>query len=66
MVLHGGSDGQLSLYGMPTEFVQNWTFDELRTIDIGNGEQIPTLDEMLELFKETDILLNIELKGPLN
>ena len=27
---------------------------------------MPTLDEMLTVFKNTEILLNIELKGPLS
>ena len=45
MVLHGDSDGQLSLYGKPDEFVYKWTHDELiNNLQIENGEQMPTLE----------------------
>jgi glycerophosphoryl diester phosphodiesterase len=38
------------------------TFDELRELDAGKGERIPTLDEVADLVG-TDAILNIELKG---
>ena len=67
MVLHGGAQGELSLYGMPEEYVYNWTCEELQSdkIDIGEGERIPTLLQLIELCDgHDDMLLNIELKGP--
>lgn len=67
MVLHGGSDGQLSLYGLENERVFNWTQEELQTkIDLGQGERIPTLESLIMLCMDSpSMLLNIELKGPL-
>lgn len=68
MVLHGGSDGELELYGLHEERVFDWTKEELQTqIDLGEGERIPTLESLIELCQESpQMLLNIELKGPLN
>lgn len=65
MILHGGSDGQLELYGLNDERVFDWTFDQLRKLDIGEGEVMPTLEELLKLVSGTTMLINIELKGPL-
>lgn len=43
--------------------VCDMTFAELRALDAGNGEQIPTLTELLELVKDhPTITLDIELK----
>jgi len=64
MVMHGGDDGQLKDYGHPSELVFEWTKEKLRTLDAGNGEQIPTLCEVLELIKKSSVFVNIELKGP--
>ena len=66
MILHGGSQGELTLYNMPTEYVYEWTCEELQSkIDIGEGERIPTLLQLIELCDgHDDMLLNIELKGP--
>ena len=65
MILHGGSDGQLDQYGLPEQRVFDLTYDELKKLDIGEGEVMPTLEELLTLTKESKMLLNIELKGPL-
>lgn len=43
-------------------YVINMAFDELRALDAGKGEQIPTLQEVLDLINN-QVLLNIELKG---
>ncbi len=43
-------------------FLANYTFEELRKADAGKGQQIPTLDEVIELTKNK-VGLNIELKG---
>lgn len=43
--------------------VIDYTFEELRKLDAGNGEQIPTLVELMELVKDhPTITLDIELK----
>lgn len=39
------------------------SFDSLRRLDAGNGERIPTLDEVVALIDER-AGINIELKGP--
>ena len=67
MIVHGGDDGQLTLYGFPDDYVYDWTLEELRLkIKLPNGEQMPTLLEMLTVYKGTQTLINIELKGPLS
>ncbi|TRO53368.1 glycerophosphodiester phosphodiesterase [Candidatus Bathyarchaeota archaeon] len=42
--------------------VANHTLRELKRLDAGQGERIPTLEEVLKLLKGR-IMLNIELKG---
>jgi glycerophosphoryl diester phosphodiesterase len=67
MVLHGGSEGELSSYGMPDQLAYEWTCDELQSdkIDIGEGQRIPTLAQVLDLCQDKDdMLINIELKAP--
>ena len=51
---------------MPTEYVFEWTCAELQDkIDIGEGEIMPTLRDLILLCEpKDDMLLNIELKGP--
>lgn len=53
-----------------TGFVKDMTAEELRKLDAGSwkgetflGERIPILSEVLELFKETTHIINIELKS---
>ena len=44
-------------------FVHDMTLSELRELDAGNGEKIPTLEELMELVKDhPTITLDIELK----
>ena len=43
-------------------YVVEKTFDELRQLDAGKGEKIPTLSEVLDLI-DKKIQINIELKG---
>jgi len=43
-------------------FVANFGFGELRKLDAGHGQQIPTLQEVIELVARR-IPINIELKG---
>ena len=50
MVLHGGSDGQLVLYGLEEERCFQWSKEQLQTqIDIGEGERMPTLEDVIQL-----------------
>lgn len=44
--------------------VANFTFQELQAFDAGDGERIPSLEEVFELLKNADIRIQIELKGP--
>ncbi len=43
-------------------YLSEQTFDYLRTLDAGNGEQIPTLEEVCDLI-DSRRCINIELKG---
>lgn len=43
-------------------YVMEKTFDELRKLDAGKGEKIPTLSEVLDLVNRK-VKVNIELKG---
>ncbi len=43
-------------------YVAEKTFDELRLLDAGKGQKIPTLEEVLDLVDKKAIV-NIELKG---
>lgn len=51
-------------------FVKDFTLEEIKSLDAGSwfgeefkGQRIPELREVLELIKDTDIMLNIELKN---
>ena len=46
-----------------TGHVMEKTFSELRSLDAGKGEKIPTLTEVLDLI-DNQVAINIELKGP--
>jgi len=53
-----------------TGYVKDHTLEEIRKLDAGSfknekfkGEKIPTLNEVLELFKGTGKIINIELKN---
>lgn len=70
-------DGQLVVYHDENlkrlsgvdKFLWQFTWAELQEIDlhsIGDEAKIPLLSEVLSLFKETDLLVNIELKNSLN
>lgn len=50
-------------------YIRDMTFEEIRSYDFGvwkgeqfAGEKIPTLDEVLDIFKATNHMINIELK----
>ena len=63
VVIHGGIDGELT--GHDDSKVWQQTAAELAKLDIGEGESIPRLDDVLALCKRYKrLLINIELKGP--
>ncbi|ASJ02426.1 glycerophosphodiester phosphodiesterase [Thermococcus profundus] len=41
--------------------VKEMTLEELKSLDFGNGERIPTLEEVFEALPE-DVIINVELK----
>ena len=43
--------------------VTEWSLAELHTLDAGNGQRIPTLDEVFETVGR-DLLINVEVKNP--
>ena len=55
-------DDDLSRLGGRPDQVRQLTWDELRTVDLGGGERIPTLEMVLEAIGS--MLLNVELKSP--
>lgn len=50
------------LTGVQTN-VRKSTLQDLRTLDYGKGERIPTLDEVLETFRDRFSVINIEIKS---
>ena len=63
MVSHGGDDGNLKDYGHPEDFIYDWTYEQLLKLDAGEGNKIPTLDQVFDLFKGK-VFVNVEMKGP--
>ncbi|TNV76407.1 hypothetical protein FGO68_gene13413 [Halteria grandinella] len=63
VVAHGGDDGNLKDYGRPEDYIYDWTLEQLQTLDAGEGNKIPTLEEVFKLF-DKQVFINIELKGP--
>jgi glycerophosphoryl diester phosphodiesterase len=46
-----------------TGWVKDFTFEELRKLDAGDGEKIPSLEEVVDLVKSYNKKLVIEIKG---
>ena len=57
-------DADLSRTTNGSGAVADFTFQELQAFDAGEGEHIPSLDEVFELLKDDAIRIQIELKGP--
>ena len=55
-------DDRLERTSNGTGYLSDYSFSDLRKLDVGNGEQIPTLEEVCELVN-SQVCLNIELKG---
>ena len=49
MVMHGGRDGDLGQYDLPDDRVFDWTCKQLKSVDIGQGESMPTLEEVIKV-----------------
>ena len=56
-------DDRLERTTSGTGFLMDQSFDYLRGLDAGKGEQIPTLAEVFDLAAE-QVGINVELKGP--
>lgn len=59
VVIH---DGKVDRTTNGTGYVQEKTLTELKQLDAGKGEQIPTLEEVFQLVNQ-QVIINIELKG---
>ncbi len=69
--VHISKDGQLAV--IHDELVDRTTsgsgpvaemsLEELKELDAGNGNQIPTLDEVFETVRSSPLIVQIELKG---
>jgi len=44
-------------------YVADFSFEEIKKLDAGNGEKIPTVQEVLNLVKNR-VKINLELKNP--
>lgn len=60
VVFHDETLGRLSV---SDESIEELTLDDISGVTLKGGEKIPTLYEVLNLLKETEIFINIELKG---
>lgn len=59
MVIH---DEKLNRTTNGKGFVKDFTLAELKKLDAGKGEEIPTLQEVIELVRDKDVFLQVELK----
>jgi len=65
MVIH---DAKLDRTTNGSGFVQDYTLEQLKTLDASNGmaafsgAKIPTLGEVYDLLKDTSLLINVEIK----
>jgi glycerophosphoryl diester phosphodiesterase len=59
IVIH---DRDLSRTTNGTGYIENCSWAYLRSLDAGKGEQIPTLEEVLDTVNR-QVIINIELKG---
>ena len=59
MVIH---DEKLNRTTNGKGFVKDFTLAELKKLDAGKGEEIPTLQEVIKLVRDKDVFLQVELK----
>jgi glycerophosphoryl diester phosphodiesterase len=65
------SDGQLAVFHDTTtrrwngedRRVADCTLADLQTLDLGSGQRVPALADVLALARETGVRLNVEIKG---
>ena len=57
-------DADLSRTTEGTGLVSAFNMSELKLLNAGNGETIPELVEVFDLLQQTDMIFQIELKGP--
>jgi glycerophosphoryl diester phosphodiesterase len=65
------SDGQLAVFHDTTtkrwngrdRRVSDCTLADLQTLDLGSGQRVPALADVLALARETGVHLNVEIKG---
>lgn len=56
-------DEDLSRLSDRNEKIEELTFEQLRSIRLNDGQQIPSLVEVLDFYIHKDVLINVELKG---
>ena len=65
VVLHGGQNGELDAFNRPKDFVWKMNLAQLQKLNLGDGEKITTLEEVLMLALDASrMLINIEIKTP--
>jgi hypothetical protein len=42
--MHGGDDATLKDFDLPNEYIFDWTYEQLLTLDAGEGSKVPTLE----------------------
>ena len=52
IILHGGDNGEMREFTGDSTFVFDYTYEELLAFDVGDGERIPTLQQLFELIKK--------------
>jgi len=62
IVLHDPDLSRVS-GGRHTQVAQELSLPELQALDLGQGQRVPTLDEVLNWAADTRCLLNVELKS---
>lgn len=63
VVIHGENDGNIKKNTNVDRFVGDCELEFLKTLDVGQGERIPTFEEVLQFFMLHTTILNIEIKG---
>eukprot|EP00871_Galdieria_phlegrea_P003542 jgi/Galph1/4189/GphlegSOOS_G2870.1 len=65
VLMHGSADGNISDSTSGQGKIRDFTLQELKQLEAGNGETIPTLEELLVMIQESqsNLQLNLELKG---
>ena len=65
VVIHGGQNGDLEPFNRPKDYVWKMTHQQLLKLNIGEGEKVTTLEEVLMLTLDASkMLINIEIKAP--